>query len=122
MIFSQIQHSLFRSARGVTRRRSLVEEPVVQQPNGFQQPVDALQLFTIDLQKQLGQKESKKGDFDTIVAKNCEHNDQSQEQDEKEFVWKGTSSHAVFNLVISLSHADFNLVISSSHADSIAQC
>ena len=68
MIFSQIQHSLFRSARGVTRRRSLVEEPVVQQPNGFQQPVDALQLFTIDLQKQLGQKESKKGDFDTVVA------------------------------------------------------
>lgn len=45
-----------------------MEEPVVQQPNGFQQPVDALQLFTIDLQKQLGQKESKKGDFDTVVA------------------------------------------------------
>lgn len=61
-------HYLITSARGVTRRRSLVEEPVVQQPNGFQQPVDALQLFTIDLQKQLGQKESKKGDFDTVVA------------------------------------------------------
>merc|ERR1719278_163852 len=61
-------HYLITSARGVTRRRSLVEEPVVQQPNGFQQPVDALQLFTIDLQNQLGQKECKKGDFDTVVA------------------------------------------------------
>ena len=60
--------NLFRSARGVTRRRSLVEEPVVQQPNGFQQqPIDALQLFTADLQKQLGQKECKKGDFNAVV-------------------------------------------------------
>merc|ERR1712032_1502070 len=51
-----------------TRRRSLVEEPVVQQPNGFQQqPIDALQLFTADLQKQLGQKECKKGDFNAVV-------------------------------------------------------
>merc|ERR1719278_2253612 len=61
-------HYLITSARGVQQRKSLAEEPVVQQPNGFQQPVDALQLFTIDLQKQLGQKESKKGDFDTVVA------------------------------------------------------
>ena len=30
--------------------------------------MDALQLFTVDLQNQLGQKESKKGDFDTIVS------------------------------------------------------
>lgn len=64
-------HYLITSARGVqqrvTRRRSLVEEPVVQQPNGFQQPMDALQLFTADLQKQLGQKESKKRDFNTVV-------------------------------------------------------
>ena len=44
-----------------------MEEPVVQQPNGFQQPMDALQLFTADLQKQLGQKESKKRDFNTVV-------------------------------------------------------
>merc|ERR1719278_2122588 len=61
-------HYLITSARGVTRRRSLVEEPVVQQPNGFQQqPIDALQLFTADLQKQLGQKECKKGDFNAVV-------------------------------------------------------
>ena len=45
-----------------------MEEPVVQQPNGFQQqPIDALQLFTADLQKQLGQKECKKGDFNAVV-------------------------------------------------------
>ena len=30
--------------------------------------MDALQLFTVDLQKQLGQKESKKGDFNEVVA------------------------------------------------------
>ena len=44
---------------------------VVQQPNGFQQPLDALQLFTADLQKQLEPSElSKKGDLDaTVVAK-----------------------------------------------------
>merc|ERR1719278_486017 len=59
---------LITSARGVTRRKSLAEEPVVQQPNGFQQPLDALQLFTADLQKQLEPSESKKGDFDATVA------------------------------------------------------
>ena len=42
---------------------------MVQQPNGFQQPLDALQLFTADLQKQLEPSElSKKGDFDATVA------------------------------------------------------
>merc|ERR1719278_2303079 len=61
-------HYLITSARGVTRRKSLAEEPVVQQPNGFQQPLDALQLFTADLQKQLEPSESKKGDFDATVA------------------------------------------------------
>jgi len=62
-------HYLITSARGVSRRKSLAEEPVVQQPNGFQQPLDALQLFTADLQKQLEPSElSKKGDFDATVA------------------------------------------------------
>ena len=42
---------------------------MVQQPNGFQQPLDALQLFTADLQKQLEPSElSKKGDLDATVA------------------------------------------------------
>ena len=41
----------------------------MQQPNGFQQPLDALQLFTADLQKQLEPSElSKKGDLDATVA------------------------------------------------------
>ena len=30
--------------------------------------MDALQLFTADLQKQLGQKECKKGDFEAVVV------------------------------------------------------